>query len=203
MSAVREKQAHIWDRQAEDWYCESDWCWDRLFQEENFVGRIHDPSCGRGNVVRSARAAGHLATGADIAPPEARGNPESYPVIDFISIEERPGLLVPNICSNPPFGIVGTREPAECYLRKALRMTTGKVALVMPTAWINARSWLRETPLYRVWWLTPRPSMPPGEVILRGDKPGNGTKDFAIYVWMHGYDGEPTFRWLHRDEVPA
>jgi beta-xylosidase len=67
-----------------------------------------------------------------------------------------------------------------------------KVALLLPATWHlgDKRSrWLETTPLRRIWCLTPRPSMPPGAVILAGETPGGGTQDFAWYVWLRGYDG--------------
>lgn len=202
MSAVAEpraKKAHVWERDPDSWYSEPSWTFDRLFQEELFVGAIHDPSCGRGNVVQSARAAGYVATGSDIASSIDRGNPEAYPLRDFMQVPE--DVRFANIVSNPPFNLCDPRgQPDRCFVRKALRQTDGKVAFLLPTVWVNARSWLRQTPLYRVWWLTPRPSIPPRRLLQDGAKASGGTKDFMIMVWFNGYDGPPTFKWLHRDE---
>jgi hypothetical protein len=50
-----------------------------------------------------------------------------------------------------------------------------------------------------VWLLTPRPSMPPGEVIARGEKPGGGKTDFCWLVFDRTHSGPPELRWLHRD----
>jgi hypothetical protein len=33
----------------------------------------------------------------------------------------------------------------------------------------------------------------------RGPEPGNGTADFAWYVWQHDYDGPREICWLRRD----
>jgi hypothetical protein len=41
--------------------------------------------------------------------------------------------------------------------------------------------------------------MPPGHVLEAGGKPGNGTTDYAWFVWLRGYDGFPEVRWLRRD----
>jgi hypothetical protein len=56
--------------------------------------------------------------------------------------------------------------------------------------------------LYQQWKdrrSNPRPSMPPGEVILRGEKPGGGKTDFAWLVFEQGYTGEPGIGWLRRE----
>jgi hypothetical protein len=66
---------------------------------------------------------------------------------------------------------------------------------------LNAARWLADTPLARVWLLTPRPSMPPGHVIANGEKPGGGSQDFAWLVWEQGYRGKPELGWLRRDSL--
>ena len=58
---------------------------------------------------------------------------------------------------------------------------------------------LEPLPLAKIYLLTPRPSMPPGEVIARGERPGGGRMDFAWLVFNHGHSGPPELRWLHRD----
>src|SRR5215831_7367744 len=71
--------------------------------------------------------------------------------------------------------------------------------MIWLTRRLNAARWLAETPLARVYLLTPRPSMPPGQVILAGEKPGGGTQDFCWLVFDHAYKGPPALHWLHRD----
>ena len=41
--------------------------------------------------------------------------------------------------------------------------------------------------------------MPPGHVIMEGGRPGNGTTDYAVFVWLKGYDGPPLIDWLYRE----
>jgi hypothetical protein len=64
---------------------------------------------------------------------------------------------------------------------------------------LNAARWLEQTPLARVWLLTPRPSMPAGQYVLDGGKVGGGKQDFCWLVWEHGYQGKLEIGWLHRD----
>lgn len=74
--------------------------------------------------------------------------------------------------------------------------------MLLPTKWMNSArrgAWLETTPFSRVWLLAPRPSMPPGTVIEAGVKPGNGTVDFAWFVWSRGYEGAPVIGWLRRE----
>ena len=187
---ARRKKKRLWDRHPEDWYVEPDWVNDCLFRHEEFIGRIHDPACGVGRIVRAARRAGHRATGSDIVT-RARG----FKVGSFFE-QTRP---VENICCNVPFRF------AMAFTGHALNLAERKVALLLPTAWINgeARSrWLSKTPLKRVWHITPRPSMPPGEVVMKATQSiSNGTTDYSYFVWEHGYTGEPLTGWLRRGDL--
>ncbi len=102
-----------------------------------------------------------------------------------------------NIVTNPPF------DNARQFALHALKLVARKVAIIFPTARLNAAKWLNATPLARIWFLTPRPSMPPGHVIAAGEKPGGGKTDFVWLVFDRGHNGNPTFGWLHRERAPA
>jgi hypothetical protein len=189
------KAAHIWARHPQDWYVEPHWCSARLFEAEAFSGAILDPSCGTGRIVEAAHRAGYVATGADLV----RRSPVCVAEEDFLASSEP----ADNIVTNPPFAV------ADQYARHALMLARHKVALLLPTKWMNAASrsaWLETTPLATVWLLAPRPSMPPGTVIEAGAKAGSGTVDFAWFVWDHARQpGHPVIRWLrrdHRGEMP-
>jgi hypothetical protein len=181
--AARLRHSHIWTRVDNEHYVEETWCSRLLFWAERFKGCVHDPSCGWGRIVDSARLAGLVATGADIV---ARA--PGFEVIDFF--QERRSFE--NLVFNPPFG------PLRQFICHALTLAP-VVAAIFPVARLNAAHWLRETPLCRIWLLTPRPSMPPGSYILAGKKPKGGRVDFCWIVFERGYVGPPTMLWLHRD----
>lgn len=188
MEAAR-KNAHLWARHPEDWYVEPEWCSRRLFEVEPFSGQILDPACGLGRIVEAADSAGHPAFGADIV----RRSHWCAAEVNFLDTWPE---FADNIVSNPPFGI------ADDFVKHALRVAERKVAMLLPTKWMNSAArgkWLETTPLRRVWLLSPRPSMPPGPVIAAGIKPGNGTTDFAWFVWARGYDGRPEIMFMRRD----
>lgn len=188
-AALREQRSHVWARDPDDWYVEPAWTAERLFQVEPFVGRIWDPACGIGTIVKAAQAFGYDAAGSDkIARSECCVSP-----MDFL---DQVITLGENIVCNPPFGI------AQRFVELALQRAAYKVAMLLPSDWLHGdkRSrWLEGTPLYRVWFLTPRPSMPPGRVIQAGLKPGGGKEDFAWFVWLKGFDGQPSVRWLRKN----
>jgi hypothetical protein len=166
-------------------YVEPEWVSKRLFEAETFSGGIYDPACGFGRIVISALRAGHQALGSDLVDRGWDSTPQNFLTHNHIH---------DNIVSNPPFDIF--RE----FTEHALKLARRKVALIMPTARLNAARWLLETPLQTVWLLTPRPSMPPGYVIQAGGKVGGGKSDYCWLVFEQDYDDLPTVCWLHRDE---
>lgn len=184
---MRALKAHVWDREANEHYVEPEWCSERLFAEESFRDNIWDPCCGFGRIVISAKKAGLNAGGSDLID---RGWDSSLTPYDFLSSSL---IVAPNIVCNPPFDI------APQFALHALKLAHRKVAMIFPTARLNAAHWLQGTPLVRVWLMTPRPSMPPGYTITAGEKPGGGKMDFCWLVWQKGFAGTPEIKWLRRD----
>ena len=193
----RPEHSHIWEREADEHYVEPEWCSRRLFAVVSFAGTVQDPSCGFGRIVVSAQAAGLAAFGTDLVD---RGFDGMISTSDFFK-QKTP---VENIVSNPPFG-TRTNPLFKRYALHALSLTSGKVALVWLTRTLPAAHWREQTPLAAVYFMTPRPSMPPGHVIAAGEKPGGGKQDFCWLVWDHAHTGPAQTRWLHRDieKVPA
>lgn len=195
MPAIREKQAHLWERDPLDWYVEPLECSAALFALEHFEGSVWDPACGLGRIVAQARAAGLYAVGSDIV----RRSPLCDAESDFLNRSYEPSFH--NIVMNPPFSL------AEEFVREAIRIVPigGKVAVILPLVWVSGfsskRDWLPSSPLRTLYPISPRPSMPPGKVIEAGIKPGNGTKDFAWLVWQNGYSGEASVRFLNTNSA--
>jgi hypothetical protein len=194
---LRKRESHLWDRHPDDWYVEPTWVSERLFEAEAFDGSIHDPACGQGHIVKSAKAAGYVAAGADLI----KRSPECLWQRDWLVEDEFDGPFK-NIVSNPPFKLCDDRKAGtHPFVERCLERAERKVALLMPSNWIQGdkRSrWLETTPLYRIYFISPRPSMPPGPALAAGMKPGNGTTDYAWFVWLHGFNGRPTTHWLRR-----
>lgn len=184
-----------WVREPNDWYVEEEWCGRRLFEVEKFDGRVLDPACGMGRLVKAARAAGLDAEGSDL---HRRENFRGKHCDFFASTKP-----VANIVSNPPFKF------ALAFITLSLALATRKVALLLPAGYVHAdwRSGLLErTPLRCIWLLSPRPSMPPGHVTLAaresGMSIGNGSTDYAWLIWEQGYVGPWETRVLRRDGGP-
>jgi hypothetical protein len=182
--------AHVWDREEHEHYVEPQWCSRRLFDVEPFVQEVWDPACGFGRIAESARGAGHAVLATDIVD---RKYPRAGATRNFLS-ETEP---LANIVTNPPFDIF------EDFANHALKLARNKVAMIWLVRRLPAARWLKRTPLVRVWWLTPRPSMPPGHTITAGQKPGGGTQDFCWLVWEQGREYAGASDWLHRDQAHA
>ena len=192
-SACRPLGAHVWAKDKLGFYVEPQWCPERLFAVQKFVGAVCDPACGLGRIPEAARAAGYATYATDLVD---RGYRHFSGCADFLRCDQPHAN---NIVCNPPF------NACDQFVRHALALTngTGKVAMIWLGRRLNAAHWLADTPLARIYLLTPRPSMPPGEVILRGEKPGGGTQDFCWLVFSHRHKGPPTVQWLYRDREIA
>lgn len=192
MTAPQAERSHRWEREANEHYVEARWVWERFFEEEIIGGNVWDPCAGFGRSIEAARASGLEAYATDLVD---RGF-GYFGVVDFLDAE----LLgrVDNIVMNPPFSL--GRE----FVLRALPLARGKVAAIFPVRRLAAAGkWIEGTPLYRTYFLTPRPSMPPGDVALNWDKlgkqPRGGKQDFALLVWLVGYRGKSETRWLRRN----
>jgi hypothetical protein len=141
--------AHVWDKEPDGFYVEPEWCSARLFEVGQFNGTVWDPFCGIGRVSEAARQKGYRTITTDIVD---RGYPRFDGVVDFFDSGRIPAA---NICTNPPFTLC---DPAVLH---ALDQVDGKIAMIWLARWLNAAHWLQDTPLARVYLLTPRPSMPP------------------------------------------
>lgn len=189
--AARKKQnAHLWVRDPDDWYIEPQWCDDALFAAEPFNGCIVDPCCGTGRILDAARRAGYQTYGFDIK--DRKRNPaHAFILGNCFECDD----VHDNIVSNPPYLY------DDEFLKLALARSSFKTAVLLRAQWANAGTrsrWLQTLPLKRVLALSPRPSMPPGAVIMAGINPSGGKQDFSWFVFERGYTGKPEFGWAHK-----
>lgn len=205
------RAAHAWEREELDHYVEPTWIWERLFARASFRPGMSmlDPACGFGRSVDAACRAGMRGHGSDVVPrwESVTARPQgSFRVCDFLG-GPWPPFVSPEwqrpdvVAMNPPF------KQARAFVGRALEISAGLVCAILPSGYVQGRAnaaWLAGTPLLRVLFLCPRPSMPPGHVILSGGKATSGKNEFAVFVWLKGYDGEPGLGHLLRDApVPA
>lgn len=202
-------KAHKHPRDPDNFYTEPKWCSERLLAEEGFEGSIADPCAGSGNIPAAASNAGFNDVRAYDW--RDRGVTGVVPNRNFWAQWEPGHWPVDNIVSNPPYGQLpklqkrrlGFERLEDYFVHLALKRTTKKVAVFLPSVWINAEErsrWLEGLPLARVYKCAPRPSCPPGKLVMRGMKAEGGKVDFSWYVFEHGHTGPWTGHWLRRDD---
>lgn len=197
MPDPKAKGAHLWARDPLDHYVEPERVTAQLLAVEGFVGLIHDPCCGIGNVVKACRSAGyHRATGSDLVRRVDASQTWYVGEGDFLAAPDV--RCMDNVICNPPyFGGKGT----EGFIRKALAVAQGKVAVFVDNRFLTGKAraqglW-RDHPPTRVWMISPRPSCPPGSYLAAGNKAGNGSSDYVWLVWdLTSPPGSTALGWL-------
>lgn len=198
--ARKTKKAHIFKRDPLEWYVEPEDCTAALLTVERFVGSVLDPACGQGNIVRTLRDKHVEAFGSDIKRRVPEDTEWFLGEVDFLTLPPS-CVQQSNIITNPPFFRgVGT----EAFIRASLKAASHKVAVYTDLKFLAGAKragglYAEHTP-HRVWLLTPRPSCPPGEYLLAGNKAGGGTADWVWIVWDLAAPpvSHPTFGWLRR-----
>lgn len=179
---ARAKSAHIWQRNELDWYVEESRASEALFKVEPFIGPVHDPACGGGNIVKAALQHGLPATGSDIV---RRVDPAPTWFTGERDFLDGPPLCADiNIVTNPPFF---RGKGTEDFIRRALTTVHGKVAIFTSIKFLagakRAEGLFTEHPPARIWIVTPRVSCPPGEYLAAGNKAGGGADDWCWIVY--------------------
>ena len=193
----RVRQSHIFAKEKHGHYVEPRWCSQRLFMVENFGGPglvVWDPACGWGHILETGLAADYRTVGSDVVDRlKTSRKAVKFQIADFLEGEPAYGNVTSIVC-NPPFDYV------EEFCERALELATYKVAMLCLLRRLPAARWLEQLPLEHVYLLSPRPSMPPGSWIEKGNKPGGGTQDFCWLVFNKMTRPQTRrLAWLHRD----
>ncbi len=185
-AALEEADAEMGTRHSEyredplGWYVEHPDVSIALFDKLDELGlgleALHDPSCGQGNIVDVALARGIRATGADIVD-RAAGR---FAVRDFL----QDTTAYWNIVGNPPY------KRAVEFIRYGLAhvLPGGRVIVLAQLSFLSSqnRHSLFDRYCSHVFTFSQRPSIPPGEELLRHGEAirGSGSRDYA---WL-GFD---------------
>ena len=170
------------NREKDDFYPTPPEGTEALLRVEKFDGPIWEPACGDGAICKVLEARGHKVIATDLVD-RGYGTPRT----DFL-MEYAP--RAPNIVTNPPFKMVAP------FMRKALDLSTGKVAMLLRVACLagaERREIYERTPLARVWVFSKRITMWRGGVEASHS---GGMTDFAWFVWDRSHKGPPTLGWL-------
>lgn len=183
MSAAAHKPVN---RERDDYYATPCSAIEQLLQVESFNGPIWEPACGDGAISRVLQDSGYSVVSTDLID---RGFGEGGR--DFL-LEWC--AAAPNVVTNPPFKL-GTE-----FARHALRLVTGKVAMLMKIGFIEGptRADLHDGVhrLARVWVIRRRVTfLKNGLDLVRSEGKG-GIHAYAWFVWDRQHYGPPMIGWL-------
>lgn len=190
-----------------DWYVEEPWVVRQLieamgdFRREFAAGEtIWDPACGRGTipgefidmaaVCRPEFSQRLLLSDVvrNVAADRLEGARWEFIPADFLELTEAPAPC--SIVCNPPYSYlrVGGLLISELFARHALKLTSRRVCLLLPSKWLASQSryfLFSEFPPAAVLHLCQRPSMPPGDrIAAMGNRAfRGGMVDYCWVVW--------------------
>jgi hypothetical protein len=169
------------DLEGPDFYPTPDWATYALIDNERFEGRIWEPACGDGAMVRVLRNSGTEVEASDLYD---RGYGEVG--IDFL----KSSRIVENIITNPPY------NSAEGFVEAGLRQATHKLCLLLRLAFLEGgnrqRTIFTNNPPARVWVFSERITFYPARAVVRG----SGTTAYAWFVWDKSSTGATELKWL-------
>jgi hypothetical protein len=169
------------DLEGPDFYPTPEWATHALIGNETFDGRIWEPACGDGTMVRVLRDTGRPIDATDLFD---RGYGEVG--IDFLKSDRK----VENIVTNPPY------NSAEGFVEAGLRQASRKLCLLLRLAFLEGanrqRTIFSKTPPARVWVFSERITFYPAGAIQKG----SGTTAYAWFVWDKQAEKRTELKWL-------
>lgn len=156
------------DLNGPDFYPTPDWATHALVDNERFDGRIWEPACGNGTMVKVLNDSGCPVDGSDLFD---RGFGEIG--VDFLKTNR----TVENVVTNPPY------NSAEGFVEAGLRQATHKLCLLLRLAFLEGanrqKTIFAKAPPARVWVFSERITFYPAGAEVKG----SGTTAYAWFVW--------------------
>jgi hypothetical protein len=169
------------DLEGADFYPTPEWATQALIGNETFEGRIWEPACGDGTMVKVLKDTGRPVEATDLFD---RGFGEAG--IDFLKADR----TVENIVTNPPY------NSAEGFVEAGLRQATRKLCLLLRLAFLEGanrqRTIFANTPPTRVWIFSERITFYPAGAVQKG----SGTTAYAWLVWDKHAEKRTELKWL-------
>lgn len=178
--------ANLGNREKDDFYATPPGCTEALLAVEKFDGPIWEPACGDGAIAKVLANNGHQVFASDLV---ARGY-EGAGGHDFLMEWQS---RAPNIITNPPF------KNATQFVRHALSLTTGKVAMLLKVGFLEGverAAVYDNAPFARLWIFRRRVSFLRGGTESVSMNGAGGMIAYGWFVWEHGYTGKPTLGWI-------
>lgn len=170
------------ERQKEDYYATDPICVDELLQAEQFQHNILEPCCGEGHISKELVKRGYNVVSSDLID---RGYGD---VKDLLSYEHWSG----DIITNPPY------KNAIKYVKHCLDIVDdgAKVAMLLKITFLESKERLKffkeYPPKYAYVYSSRRLCALNGEF----EKYKVTAICYCWFVWVKGYKGEPTIRWI-------
>lgn len=189
-------KGEAYDRGDDDWFVEPEWTVEAFARAEGrrLMLPVWDPACGGGNIPRTLLAK-RFAPAVYCSDLVDRGY-EHACVVDFL--QTPPYLPEPApraIVCNPPYNL------AEAFVRRAINSVPYVAMLVQakfPYSQRRHRLFTQHPPA-RLYFLSDRPSMPPGALLRDGlIKAKGGKLDFMWMVWDKRSTGPTTAHWIRK-----
>lgn len=169
------------DLNGPDFYPTPEWAIHALIENERFEGRIWEPACGDGTMVRVLASTGCPVDASDLYD---RGF--GVAGVDFLGEYRH----VDNIVTNPPY------NSAEGFVEAGLRQASRKLCLLLRLAFLEGanrqRTIFRNTPPARVWVFSERITFYPAGAVMKG----TGTTAYAWFVWDKESGPSTEVKWL-------
>jgi len=157
-----------------------------LLQRERFDGTICEPCCGTGAISEILKEKRPFS---DIYSYDLNDYGYGETGVDFLEANR----LWDNIITNPPYSL------ASEFVQQALDRTTGKVAMLLKTVFLEGVSrygLFKSTPLKTVYVFSGRLTL-----YRNGEKLTNqGMISYSWFVWDHNYNGLPNLDWILLDK---
>ena len=166
----------------------------QLLEVENFEGKILEPSCGAGAIVKVLRDHNKLVDYCDL------NNEFSLTGIfknfkDFVNDDfDR----YDNIITNPPYSL------AKEFILKAKQITNNKIAMLLPLNYLHGVTRYneiyidKEFPLKAVYVFCRYGLLE--DTIREDGMYKSGMMVYAWYIWDKDYKGEPMIRWINNND---
>jgi methylase of polypeptide subunit release factors len=167
-----------------------------LLAREQFIGRILEPACGQGHIIKAIKTWNPTA---DVQGTDLVRRADIFNLgltddcVDFLSARYQQGEYE-NVITNPPFSL------AREFIEKALEVASKKVAIFCKIQLLEGQSrkkMFQKTKLKTVYVFSKRVSpLRDGKDLDEKGKPWASTMCFAWFVWDKDYSGKPVIKWI-------
>ena len=172
------------DREQHDFYATEPKAVELLLDEERFQTDILEPCCGLNHITEVLKSRGYQVTTSDLIDRGIRAE-----VKDFFEYEYWGGDIV----TNPPY------SQAVEFVEHSLKITEvgSKIAMFLKIQFLEGKKrkeFFKQYPPKYIYVASSRLRCAKnGEF----DKYGSSAVCYAWFVWVNGYQGEPTVRWIN------